>query len=257
MKMRPLSILIPTIFVMLCLTGCYNWPLHVYESVFDRYYAITLKVSTSADVLATLQADPENEMLSLSESVVAAWGKTGGEQKAARTHWFNMVAFDEEALTAVRKYGFILEETAHGFNRTPRPGLRFDAAVVMDPDVLDAPYANNNEKQIAVLKAVQDAFTADAAELTFDSAVLESSTLMVQRAINNALNHLNRSPAYADQLSDPEGMEFNHMTLGESYIRMLIEGDIVRVKIKAGKAWFHKFWLLDKPFEEHPDVQHM
>lgn len=249
--------LIPAIVLLLCLAGCVNMPLHLYESVFDRYYAVTLKVSTSADVLAIMQQDPENELISQSESVIAAWGKKGDEQEVSRTHWFNMAAFDEEALTAIRKYGFILEETTHGVNRTPRPGLRFDAAVVMDPDILDAPYANNNEKQIAILKAVQDAFNADAMELTYESDVLTSSTLMVQQAINNALKKLNRSPAYAAHLSRPEGMAFDHMTLGESYIRMLIQDDIVRVKIKAGKAWFHKFWLLDRPFEEHPDVQHM
>ena len=226
-----------------------------YELIFDRYYATTLKVTTSADVLATTQ-NPDTELLSQSESVVAIWGKEG---KKDRTHWFNVIAFNEDAMTAVRKYGFILEETAWGvnINRTPKPGLRFDGEMVMDADVLDAAYVNNNEKQIAVLKAAQDAFNMDAAELTFDSAVLKSSTMMVQQAINNALNKLRMSPAYAAHLSRPEGMAFDHMTLGESYIRMLIEDDIVKVKIKAGKVWFKEYWLKDKPFEEHPDVKHM
>ena len=256
MKMNVLFLTL-TIFSAVCLTGCVNYPLHVYEGVFDRYYDTTLKVSTSADVLAVMQQSPDTELVSQSESVIAAWGKDGNEQEAARTHWFNMVAFDEDAMTAVRKYGFILEETTHGINRTPKPGLRFDGEVVMDADVLNAAYANNNEKQIAVLKAVQDAFNKDAAELTFDSAVLKSSTMMVQQAINNALNKLNQSPAYAAHLTRPEGMEFDHMTLGESHIRMLIENDIVKVKIKAGKVWFNEYWLIDKPFEEHPDVKHM
>jgi hypothetical protein len=237
----------------LCLTGCVNVPLGVYEGVFDRYYATTLKVSNSADVLVTLEQDPETELLSQSESVVAAWGKQGHKD---RTHWFNMVAFDEEAMTAVRKYGFILEETTKGINRTPRPGLRFDGELVMGADILDAAYANNNDKQIAVLKAVQDAFNLDAAELTFDSKVLQSSVMMVQQAINNALYKLNQSPGYAAHLTRPEGMAFEHMNLGESYMRLLIEGDIVKIKIKAGKAWFKKYWI-DKPFETQPDVQHM
>lgn len=226
-----------------------------YELIFDRYYVTTLKVSTSADVLATTQ-NPDTELLSQSESVVAVWGKQG---KKDRTHWFNMVAFDEEEMTAVRKYGFILEETTWGvnINRTPKPGLRFDGELVMDADILDAAYANNNEKQIAVLKAVQNAFTLDAAELNFDSAVLKSSTMMVQQAINNALNKLNLSPAYATHLTRAEGMKFDHMMLGESYMRMLIEGDIVKVKIKAGKVWFKDYWIKDRPFEEHPDVKHM
>lgn len=244
------------ILAAVCLTGCVNVPLQVYEGVFDRYYATTLKVTTSAQVLATV-TDPETELLSQSESVVVIWGKKGTELKPVRTHWFNMVAFDEEAMTAVRKYGFILEETSKGINRAPRPGLRFDGEAVIDAEVLNKAYANNNEKQIAVLKAMQDAFNKDAAELTFDSAMLKSSTMMVQQAINNALNKLSQSPAYAAQLTRPEGMEFNHMTLGESCMRLLIENDIVKVKIKAGKAWFKEYWLQDKPFKEHPDVQHM
>ena len=243
------------ILSVLCLTGCNKPAMSKYELIFDRYYATTLKVTTSADVLATTQ-NPDTELLSQSESVVAIWGKEG---KKDRTHWFNVIAFNEDAMTAVRKYGFILEETAWGvnINRTPKPGLRFDGEMVMDADVLDAAYVNNNEKQIAVLKAAQDAFNMDAAELTFDSAVLKSSTMMVQQAINNALNKLRMSPAYAAHLSRPEGMAFDHMTLGESYIRMLIEDDIVKVKIKAGKVWFKEYWLKDKPFEEHPDVKHM
>lgn len=242
-----------TLAAVLCVTGCYNLPLDVYEDVFDRYYATTLTVSSSADVLATLQQDPEAELLSQSESIVAAWGSKGPK---ARTHWFNMVAFDEEAMTAVRKYGFILEETAHGMNRTPKPGLRFDAEMIVDGAILDAPYANSNERQIAVLKAAQDAFKLDAAELTFDSRVLHNSAMMVQQAINNALYKLNQSPAYAAHLSRPEGMDFVHMTLGESYMRLLIEGQTVKLKIKAGRVWFNHYWI-DTPFEEHPDVRHM
>jgi hypothetical protein len=248
--------LMPAILLAVCLTGCYNGPLKTYDLTFDRFYTTTLKLSTSADVLAVAQTtqDPDTELLSQSESLIALWGKQGHKD---RTHWFNLVAFDEEASTAVRKYAFILEETTRGINRTPKPGLRFDGELVMDSDILDAAYANNNEKQIAVLKAVQDAFNLDAAELTFDSAVLTSSTMMVQQAMNGALNHLNRSPAFAAHLARPEGMAFDHITLGESYIRLLIEGDSVKVKIKAGKAWFHKYWLIDKPFEEHPDVRYM
>ncbi len=253
MKTRTLSILMTAMVLLTGLAGCYNTGLQRVEDVFDRYYATTLEVSTSADVLATLQQSPDTELLSQSESVIAAWGKEG---KKDRTHWFNMVAFDEEQMTAVRKYGFILEETTRGINRTPKPGLRFDAELVMDTDILDAAYPGNNARRIAVLEAAQQAFTVDAAELTFDSASLTSSTLMVQQAFNNALNHLRQSPAYADHLARPEGMAFDHMTLGESYIRLLIEDTSVKIKIKAGKVWFNKYWI-DTPFEGHPDVKHM
>ena len=240
------TVLCIALTVVLVLSGCS--PLESYEPVFDRYYSTTLKLSTSADVLAMVQ-EPETELLSQSESVVAAWGVEG---KKDRTHWFNMVAFDEEQMNAVRKYGFILEERHWWWNSPPAPALRLDAAMVMDPEILEAAYASKNEKQVEVLKAVKKAFTVDAQELTFDSRSLLNSTDMVKQALKSVLTKLDHSPAYADKLPLYEGVAFDHPTLGESYIRMLIEGDVVKIKIKCGKAWFSK-----EPFEEQADVIYM
>jgi len=228
------------------LAGCAR-PLTTYEHVYERYYATTIGLSTSADVLEILN-NRGHELLSQSESVVAAWGKEGTRD---RTHWFNMVAFDQNSAVAVRKYGFILEETAVGPNRQPRPGLRFDAELVLEPETLNEPYANANEMRVAVLRAIAAHFSRDSQEVRHDSATLRNSSAMVNQALNNALIKLVQSPAEAAQLGDPEGMLFDHMTLGQSHIRMLIQGDLVKLKIKAGKPWFNV------PFEEHPDVIYM
>jgi hypothetical protein len=75
---------------------------------------------------------------------------------------------------------------------------------------------------------------------------------MVKQALKSVLLNLDRSPAYAVKLPLVEGMAFDHPTLGESYIRMLVEGDTVKIKIKCGKAWFKK-----EPFEEQADVLYM
>ncbi|HPO70323.1 MAG TPA: hypothetical protein PKV53_08425 [Anaerohalosphaeraceae bacterium] len=234
-----------------CLCGC-STPPHTYKQVFDRYYATTLKSSTSAEVLASI-ADPQTDLLSQSDSVVAAWGKQGRKD---RTHWFNMVAFDEQQMNAVRKYGFILEETRWGWNRVPKPALRFDAELVMEPDVLNAAYASSNEKQIAMIKKTQEHFSKDRLEVVFDSQTLNSSMMMVQQALHSVLTKLSQSPAYAAKLAQPEGLDFDHPTLGESRVRLLMEGDIVKLKIKAGKPWFQRYYI-DDPFEEHPDVKYM
>ena len=237
---------------VLFVCGCSD-PLNTYQPVFDRYYSTTLGLSSSADVLAMVQ-DPDTELLSQSDSVVAAWGV---KDKKDRTHWFNMVAFDQDQMDAVRKYGFILEETTQGWNRAPKPGLRLDASYMMDEDILDAAYASNNEKQIEIIKAAKEQFEADAQELTFDSKSFRSSTIMVQQAFSSVLYKLGQSPAYAAKLPLMEGMKFDHPTLGESYIRMLIDGDIVKIKIKCSKRWFRKGWFQAYPFEEHPDVNFM
>ena len=241
------TVLCITLAAALALSGCSN-SLDDHDAVFDRYHSTTLKLSTSADVLAMVQ-EPETELLSQSESVVAAWGIEG---KKERTHWFNMVAFDEEQMNAVRKYGFILKERHWGWNISPAPMLRVDAEMVMDAEVLEAAYAGNNEKQVEILKAAKELFSRDAGELTFDSRVLRNSTDMVKQAFKSILVKLDHSPAYAVKLPLVEGMAFDHPTLGESRIRMLIEDDIVKIKIKCSKHWFSK-----EPFEKQDDVLYM
>lgn len=251
--MKNLVCMIVLVMTAILMTGCCQ-SLDKYEDVFDRYYTTTLKVSTSADVLAQIQ-NTDDELLSQSESVVAAWGK---EEHKDRTHWFNMVTFDENAMTAVRKYGFILEETNPGsWNRAPKPALRFDAELVLDENILNTAYANNNEKNIAIIRYVLEQFHGDAEELTFDSRTLRSSTIMVEQALKRVLNDLMLSPANAAYLARMEGVPFDHSTLGESRIRMLIEEDTVKLKIKCGKRWWKRCLFGETPFEEHPDVQHM
>lgn len=236
-----------TLAAVLILSGC-GAPLNSYQPVFDRYYSTTLKLSTSSDVLAMIK-DPEAELLSQSESVVAAWGV---KESKDRTHWFNMVAFDEEQMYAVRKYGFILEERNFGWNREPKPALRLDAAMVMDEEILNAAYANNNEKQIEIIRHAFQLFSDDAQQLIYEGRTFRSSTTMVKQAFNSVLFKLGHSPAYAVKLPLTEGMPFDHPILGESYMRMLIEDDIVKIKIKCSKYWF-----TIQPFEEHPDVNYM
>jgi hypothetical protein len=203
-------------------------------------------------VLAMI-SDPETELISQSDSAVASWGIEGDKQ---RTHWFNMVAFDEEQMNAVRKYGFILEEVKWGWNQGPEPALRLDAAYVMEDEILNKPYSGNNEKRIEIFRAAHKLFSKDADELILDSRSFRNSTIMVKQAFNAVLMTLDHTPAFAEKLPLTTGMAFDHPTLGESYIRMLIEDDIVKIKIKSGKKWFKK-WFTEQPFEEHPDVNYM
>lgn len=231
---------------IMALAGC-GRPLSAYESVYERYYATTLNLSTSADVLAVIQ-NRDKDLLSQSESVVAASGKEG---KKDRSHWFNMVTFDQDSSVAVRKYGFIVEETSWGPNRKPRPGLRLDAELAMDAATLEEPYANANVMKIAVLRKALALFSEDANQVNFDNVTLRTSTSMAKQAINGVLNKLGQSPAEAVRLSELEGMAFDHPTLGVSRVRMLIQGDVVKLKIKSGKPWF------STPFEQHSDVINM
>ena len=244
--MRFISACVTLLAAMTVLAGC-GRPLNKYESVYERYYATTLGLSTSADVLAIIR-DRELELLSQSESVVASWGT---KDKKDRTHWFNMVAFDQNSALAVRKYGFVLEETTWGPNRRPTPALRLDIEEVLDKKTLEEPYPNANAMRIAVLQKAVEMLGADAREVSFDSVTLRNSAAMANQALHFALVKLTQSPAEAARLGELEGMPFDHAILGQSRIRMLVRGDVVTIKIKAGNPW------LKAPFEQHLDVINM
>jgi hypothetical protein len=228
------------------LTGCGTVGAIDREGIFGRYDKTILKQSTSADVLSYIQ-DTKTEHLSQSESVLASWGNDW----KTRTHWFNMVAFDEEQLTAVRKYAFTLEDY-RGPNTKPRPQMRLDMEAVIDSQTLNAVYASQNQMRVEIVKKLKTSFSDDSKAVGFESQTLQNSAMMTTQAFNNLLHVLNQSPALAEDLSKLEGLEFSHMTLGVSRARMLIEGDRVKLKIKAGNGWF-----LLNPFGKHEDVKNM
>ena len=232
-------------------SGC-SIPIAREGSVFNRYYVTMLKFSSSSDILSALHED-EKEILSQSESVIASWG----EKEDGKQIWFNVVSFDEEELTAIRKYAFLVDEkTASGWiilpNYGPSTRLRFDAEAVIDAEVLDEPYPNENAMKIAILRGLAADFADDIGQLSAEGRTLSSSAMMIKQAVNAVLTKLDTSPALAVRLAEPAGLSFDHMTIGKSKVRMLIEDDIVKLKIKCGKDWF-----LFKKFEEHPDVINM
>ena len=211
--------------------------------IFDRYYLTNLKQSNSADIIGAIATDG-TELMSQSQSVIASWK----EEKKGYVFWFNMVTFDEEVLTAVRKYCVVFDEKAtQGFWFIfPVQKFRFESAMVLEKAVVNEPYANENEKRIAVLKNILSQFTADAEQVTADSKTLDSATMLVKQTVNTILTKLEGSPALAVKLDELSGLEFDHEMLGKSRVRMLIEGDIAKLKIKIGSNL--------KNFHEHPDV---
>lgn len=220
-------------------TGCQNISKQD-QNVFDRYYLTTLKWSKSADVLPMLAKD--RELTSQSESVVASWD----QQKNNARIWFNMVTFDEEQLSAVRKYAFMMDERAKGYYIFPTQKIRFDSSIVVPADVLSEPYANENVKRIAIVKQIQRSFIDDASQIKTDSKTFSTADMMTQQVLNHIIQKLNSSPALAARLSDFEGMEFDHMNFNKGRVRLVIEDDIAKIKVKIGTT--------SKSFAEQDDV---
>jgi hypothetical protein len=199
------------------------------RELYESYNLTELKVSSSADVLATIHK-PEYELLSQSKSVVASFGQ---KRKGHKT-WFNMVAFDENKLTAKRKYIFIVDDIPN-IMETPRKDLSFDCETELEPEVLDEPYANENARRIAILKQVRENVRKDQDEVGSDNKMLDICGMMVNQALEAALVTFDSSPVLASKLSEPAGADFNHINLGRGKIQMLVEDDIVKVKMRLGR----------------------
>ena len=191
------------------------------------------KKSLTLDVLPKMGRS-KDELLSQSESVVASLGQGKDGYKT----WFTMVAFHEYELSVVRKYFFVVDERVH--NRARR-GLRFDSETLLDKEELDNIRLAKGARQVAVLKNVLDNLQKDAAGLMSDvnapgqnNRMLDISVMLVKQVCETALLDLDRSPALAAKLSDPNGVEFDHLNFGAGKIRVQAEGNTVVVKIRLG-----------------------
>lgn len=200
------------------------------EKLNVSYYLTVLGETSSADVLESIQ-NTESEIVSQSQTVIASYGWDEKPEKA----WSNMVAFDEEALTASRKYflkscdtptkWFVLKEK-----------FRFDAEVLLSDAILDEAYANSNDRRIAALEAVRKSYYGDLMQLQNYNTKLINIGLLVNQTLNVVINNFKVNPDFAVTLENAEGMDFDHPTLGEGKIKMMIDDatGTVRLKVKIG-----------------------
>ena len=204
------------------------------EQIAVPYNQTKLNTSGAADVLTVLGTGPGSglELLSQSKSVIASIGQ---KKKGYKT-WFNMVAFDENELTAKRKYLFIVDEKPKILFVEPWAALNFDCRVVLPEQVLQQPYANDNARRIAILKQVLADFKMDMDQVKSDNNALVTSGMLVNQAIQTVLVTLDSSPVLAGRLSDSDGLKFEHTSFDKGRIRMLVDGDIVTVEIELGSV---------------------
>lgn len=202
------------------------------EKLNYPYKQTELGVSNSAQVLEAMVINA-TEVISQSESVVGAYGFEGKRNKA----WFNIVSFDEEELTAKRKYflssydnpkeWFVLKEK-----------LRFDAQILLDPAVMNEAYANADAKRIAILKEIRSKFNQDMQELTKFNRDMANIGMLANQSMNIVLTKFELNPAFAEQMEYFGGYDFDHPTLNEGKIRMVIDEGrgLVKLKIKVGSV---------------------
>jgi len=204
------------------------------EELSAGYNRTNLKESTSADVLVIIHRPKYAELLSQSKSVVASQG----QKKEGHKIWFNMVAFDENKLAAKRKYFFVVDEKGKAFLAEPRRSLRFDSEMVLGPDVLEEPYADESSRRIAILRQVLSNVREDIGEVAQDNKTLDICGMLINQTLQTILQKMEDSPVLATNLSDANGLDFDHINLGKGNIRMDVADDNVKVKVRLGSlAW--------------------
>lgn len=200
------------------------------------YQKTVLGYSTSAQVLEDIVYN-STETISQSESVIGAYGVDKKRKRA----WFNIVAFDEEALIASRKYFLSTYDRPKSWFYL-KEKLRFDTELYIGRGILDDAYANADAKRIAILAEVRRIFNADIRQLEKYNRDMANIGMLVNQSLNVILNQFKINPAYAEQMEYFNGLDFDHPTLNDGKIRIVIDDEtgLVKVKIKIGtiiKTW--------------------
>jgi len=230
-----------SIFTFLCgLAGCAVWDFiepekpPYYKELWGNYNLTRLNESSSADVLTTLQG-AEHELLSHSKSIIASVG----QKKRGYHTWLNMVAFDENELTAKRKYLLVINERPRILFTEPWEGVSLDSEMVLERDVLDEPYSNENARLIAILRRVKKNARADIGQVSSDNKMLKVCGMVINQALEAVLVKLDSSGALASKLNEPAGVKFHHNSFDRGKIQMVVADDVVTVKIMLGSFVKH------------------
>ncbi len=232
--------------------GCSSWSSRAgteqpsFEDMLSAPYAQTrLKSSLTLDVLPKIQRSQGElephfsgaELLSQGENVVASSGQT----EDGRRIWFNMVAFHEFKLNAIRKYFFVVDDREPTLAGKPRRGLRFDCEMVLSEEVLGKSYADENARQIAVLNYILDNLHTDMKGFSVPGDAggqsdknLSVCGMLINQTFEIILRELDSSPALAAQLNRPGGVKLDHITFDKGTVRMGAGGDTVVIKINFG-----------------------
>ena len=211
------------------------------QQLFAAYSRTTLNKSITLDVLPMFQA-AKHDLLSQGDSVVAALG----EGKNGYKTWFSMVAFDEYRMKARRKYFFVVDEEitrspddSGRVRFSPGRGLAFDCEVMPEKKVLES-YATEDGGQIALLKEVLQDLHKDIEELGKNAQApgrnnkLDICGMLVNQAFQSALTAIEMSPVLVTNIGERSGVEFEHINFDKGRIQMVVDGEIVRVKIRLG-----------------------
>jgi len=209
------------------------------------YDQTTIKESLTLDVLPRIQRSPDEiaprfdgtELLSQGLNVVASLGQS----KDGYQTWFNMFAFHQYRLNVIRKYFFFVDDRTGTFLTGTGRGIKFDCELVLSEEVLGGTYAAQSERKVAILRYVLENLRKDIDELGADvdspgqnNKMLDISGMLMNQAFEMIFLKLESSPMLTERLSQDSGIEFEHRSFNNGKIQMVVENDVVKVKIRLG-----------------------
>jgi hypothetical protein len=205
--------------------------------VVESYYGFALGGSTSAEVLSAYQEwideyekPGTSHLLSHTSDAVALSGRKKGKYKK----YFTMIAFDENSLTASRKYLFIVDERPKRLFVEPWETVHFECKMKLkDPG---GSYTTANERNIAVLKSARETLRDDAAQIGAEDDVVNIGGMMANQILEAVIVKLEAATGHASKLHEPSGLAFEHRSLGRGRLRMVVGNGVITIKTIAGSA---------------------
>ena len=102
--------------------------------------------------------------------------------------------------------------------------------MIFDEKTLSEAYTSENQKRIAILTKVLENTRDDIMQVRQDTRVLDTGGMMINQTLERILYVLNQSPALAEKLNQPKGLEFDHLTMGKGWVKMVLDDKIVKSK---------------------------
>ncbi|HSV27043.1 MAG TPA: hypothetical protein VLH60_04040 [Sedimentisphaerales bacterium] len=202
-----------------------------------------LRQSNAGDVLMAVRHH-DLQMVTQGQHAVAV---SGPVLPAQRT-WLTLVTFDE-SLTASGKYFFLINDEPRAFLYTRTLRARFDIEKVITPEVLAANYPDEESRVIAVFRDLTNGFIASTREVRLADNRTRACAMAGGQLLGEILTGLTRTPVDAGRIASTAGVPFDHSTMGKGRYRMVIEGDVARLKIIVGSV--------REDFDRIPDAQTM
>jgi hypothetical protein len=190
----------------------------------------TLNQSSSGDVVASVLY-PTLQYVTQSQNTVAI----SGSKRIRARNWLTLISFGER-LTASGKYFFLINDKPQAFMYTKLILARLDVEKTITPEVLNKNYPDEEVKNIAILRDILSGFNASVREVKSSDAHIRSCSMAVDQLLGEILTRLKTSSIEASRFADPDGMPFDNSNMGTGRLRMVIEGDIVKLKIIIGSV---------------------